>query len=221
MKRVIVISFAVLLSLSGVVQASSGAGFKWSRATLEAIAKGDAERGKKVAKEHNCKKCHGETGISDEDDTPSIAGQVPSYHFKQLMEYKHEVREEKTMTKRARKLSQQDMADLAAWYAKQKPEPRAGTKIRLAIPKLVTHGDPKRLLLPCNVCHGKDGEGMGVQVPALSGQKIEAFVDTMTYFRDGDRENDEYGRMRFIAQQLTEEEIEQLAKYYGAKPSDD
>lgn len=220
MKKIYIVLFLIPLYV-GNLCAASEEGFQWSRATLDAIESGDAKRGKKVAAEHKCKKCHGKTGISDEDDTPSIAGQVPAYHFKQLMDYKYETREEKTMTKRARKLSAQDMADLAAWFGSQESEQRGGTKIRLAIPKLVTHGDPKRFLLPCNVCHGKEGEGMGVQVPAISGQKQEAFVDTMTYFRDGDRENDEYGRMRFIAQQLTEEEIEQLAKYYGAKLSDD
>ena len=191
--------------------------FHWDRATLTLIASGDAARGQAIAKEHKCKKCHGKTGVSDEDDTPSIAGQVPSYLFKQLMDYKSGLREEKTMTKRARKLTREQMADLAAFYAMQKPE----EAVMQQAPKLVTEGDLNRLLLPCNVCHGKHGEGLGFEVPALAGQKIEHFVETLEAFQESDRENDQYGRMRFIAQQLTEDEITELAAYYSAPPSMD
>lgn len=192
-------------------------GFQWDRATLKLIASGDAAKGKKIAKEHKCKKCHGGTGISDEDDTPSIAGQVPSYHFKQLVDYKAGTRDEKTMTKRARKLTREDMSDLAAFYAAQKPE--AG--VMKSVPKLVEKGDMNRLLLPCSVCHGKNGEGLGFEVPAIAGQKIEHFVETMEAFQEGDRENDKFGRMRFIAEQLTEDEIGELAAYYAAEPMEE
>jgi cytochrome c553 len=122
------------------------------------------------------------------------------------------------MYKKVKKLGLQDMADLAAFYAAQEPEPPEG---RTEPPLLVTQGDMERLLLPCNVCHGEQGEGLGFEVPALAGEKREHFVDTMTEFQDGDRENDQYGRMRFIAGQLSEEEVEELAAYYGAPPSEE
>ncbi|MET0067404.1 MAG: c-type cytochrome [Candidatus Thiodiazotropha sp.] len=189
--------------------------FRWDRATLKLVASGDATRGQAIAKEHKCKKCHGKTGVSEEDDTPSIAGQVPTYQFKQLMDYKSGVRDEKTMTKRARKLTREDMADLAAFYATQTPE----DGVMKTVPKLVEEGDMSRLLLPCSVCHGKKGEGLGFEVPALAGQKIEHFIETMEAFQEGDRENDEYGRMRFIAQQLSEDEIAELAAFYSAPPA--
>lgn len=192
-------------------------GFSWSRTTLKLIESGDATRGKAVAKSHKCKKCHGKTGLSDENDTPSIAGQVPAYHFKQLMDYKSGVREEKTMAKRARKLTREDMADLAAFYATQPPEPIPGK----TVPQLVSSGDMSRLLLPCDVCHGKQGEGLGFEVPALQGQRADHLIETLEAFRDSDRENDEYGRMRFIAKQLTDEEIEELAAYYGTEVEED
>jgi cytochrome c553 len=53
---------------------------------------------------------------------------------------------------------------------------------------------------------------------ALVGQKPEHFVDTMLAFRDRDRENDAYGRMRFIANQLTEDQIKALAAYHSLPP---
>lgn len=194
-------------------------GFAWNFAMVELIEKGDAKKGEKLAKEHKCAKCHGDTGISDEDDTPSIAGQPAAYHVKQMVDYKDGTRDEKTMRKKAKKLTVQEMADIAAWYVQQKPEAsQSGGKNP---PDLVTKGDIKRMLLPCNVCHGKNGEGYGYEAPALMGQKREHFIDLMTAFKDGDRENDHYQRMRFVASQLSEKEIEQLADYYGAKPAEE
>ncbi|MET0091803.1 MAG: c-type cytochrome [Candidatus Thiodiazotropha sp.] len=202
--------FLGCLLIAGPVMADEPE-FRWDRATLKLVASGDAARGEAIAKEH---KCHGKTGVSEEDDTPSIAGQVPTYQFKQLMDYKSGVRDEKTMTKRARKLTREDMADLAAFYAAQTPE----EGVMKEVPKLVKEGDMGRLLLPCSVCHGKNGEGLGFEVPALAGQKIDHFIETMEAFQEGDRDNDEYGRMRFIAQQLSEDEIAELAAFYSAPP---
>jgi len=200
-------------------EAAKEAGFVWNFAAIELIAKGDAKNGEKLAKAHKCKKCHGDTGISDEDDTPSIAGQPAAYHVKQMYDYKEGIRNEKSMAKKAKKLSMAEIADIAAWYAKQKPEPSlSGGK---KPPTLVTKGDMKRLLLPCSVCHGKEGQGYGYEAPALAGQKREHFVDLLTAFKDRDRENDHYQRMRFIAGQLTEKEIEELADFYAAKPSEE
>ena len=214
-----IFTVALCTSLPSIAAEKDSAPFKWSFAIIELIEKGDATRGQKVAKEQKCAKCHGKTGISDEDDTPSIAGQTASYNFKQMMDYKTGSRDEKTMTKRVRKLDERDIADMSAWYATLKPEPSMSQGKKPPI--LVTKGDMSRLLLPCKVCHGKKGEGFGYETPALTGQKQEHFIDTMTAFKDSDRENDHYRRMRFIASQLSEEEIEELAAYYGAKPLED
>lgn len=189
--------------------------FVWNFKTIEMVQNGSPENGKELVKMHKCSKCHGDTGLSDEDDTPSIAGQIPTYFFKQMMNYKNKDRNERSMHKASKKLGPREMADMAAFYASQESEPSmSGGKNP---PKLVTEGDKSRLLLPCNVCHGKEGGGYGYESPALTGQRKTHFLDTMTEFRDGDRENDQYGRMRFIAKQLTEDEIEELANYYAAK----
>lgn len=193
--------------------------FAWSRATLDLVASGDIERGKEVATKRKCSKCHGDLGIpEDDDETPSIAGQSAAYNFKQLVDYKTEVRESRDMKKATKKLGLQDMSDLAAYFATLPPEPPEG---KTQPPELVTAGDLDRLLLPCNVCHGTEGEGLGLEIPAIAGQKIDHFVEVMTAFQEGDRENDEYGRMRFIAAQLSEDEIEELAAYYAAPRSEE
>ncbi|WP_295540707.1 c-type cytochrome [uncultured Thiohalocapsa sp.] len=205
----------IALLSAPALTAADDDGFVWNRAMLDIIESGDVERGRQIAEDKRCSKCHGDLGIPEDDETPSIAGQVAAYQFKQLVDYKAKVRDARSMYKVARRLELQDFADLAAYFATLEPEPPEG---KTAPPLLVTQGDTDRLLLPCNVCHGEQGEGMGLQVPALSGQKIDHFIETMVAYRDGERANDDFGRMRFIASQLSEEEITTLAAYYAAAP---
>ena len=127
------------------------------------------------------------------------------------MDYKSGVRDDKTMRKRARKLTPEQMADLAAFYASQK----ADVPPRRDAPTLASVGDEKRLLIACDKCHGEKGKGYGYEAPVLSGQRLQYLIDTLTAFQEDERENDDYQRMRFITSQLGEEEIEQLAEYYS------
>lgn len=213
MKTRIALTFGLsLLAFNAVAEEP---GFRWNYATLRLIESGDPAKGEAIAKQEKCSKCHGDTGISDEDDTPSIAGQTRAYQFKQMMDYKHSTRDEKTMTKRVRGLSPEQLADLAAFYAAQAPEEPPAREA----PKLATEGDKGRLLLSCDVCHGEAGIGYGMESPSLRGQKPQYFVDTMMAFKEGDRENDAYGRMRFVASLLSPEEIKALAAYYSMPAS--
>jgi cytochrome c553 len=216
MKRLITLGFGLLLLTPVVCADEEPQPFQWTRATLDRIASGDAARGRQVAADNKCKKCHGDTGISDDDDYPSIAGQPAAYAFKQLVDYRTRVRDERTMRKAVRKLGVQEMADLAAFYARQRPEARQGG---VAVPGLVSRGDPARLLLPCGSCHGKKGEGYGFESPALAGQKGLHLREVLGAFQSGDRINDHFQRMRYVASKLSGQEIEQLARHYSAPPS--
>lgn len=191
--------------------------FKWTTENIKLAVDGDAKQGEALAKKGKCAKCHGDTGISEDDDTPSIAGQITAYSFKQLHDYKEGLRENKQMKKKVRDLSGKDMADISAWYATQAREKMLGGDA----PVLATKGDPTRFILGCNTCHNEDAMNRGYQIPILEGQKVEYFKETMLAFKEGDRENDHYNLMRGISDKLTEDEIDELAEYYSAKPLDD
>ena len=195
--------------------------FKWSKSLINAIQSGDPENGKIIAKKAKCSKCHGDNGVSDEDDTPSIAGQISAYNFKQLYDYKVGLRDDKDMLKKVKKLSDQDMIDLSAWYATQKPESMAGDKKGKNIPILANIGDKERYLLACDTCHDEDAMKRGFQTPIIEGQKPEHFIETMMAFKEGERVNDHYRLMQSIASKLTEDEITELAGYYAAVPSEE
>lgn len=80
-----------------------------------AQAGGDAARGQELAVD--CADCHGEDGMGDED-SPAIAGMDEAEHIAALQAFKsgERVDEEEMMTMYAEDLSEQDMADLAAYY---------------------------------------------------------------------------------------------------------
>jgi cytochrome c553 len=117
----------------------------------------------------------------------------------------------------ARLLSEQDMRDVAAYYAIL-PLPPAEPVGEVSAPAvaLVREGDPKRLITPCASCHGVAGEGGINETPALAGQVPEYFVRTMQAFRAHQRDNDLYQGMAQFTHRLSDEEIEALARYYAA-----
>ena len=176
----------------------------------------DPANGMAVAEAEKCSKCHGDAGVSDDPDDINIAGMSKSYIYKQLIDYKDKSRDNRDMYKRVKDLEPQQMADMAAWYSTLEPAPANPNSVMTPeIRRLIVHGDPERLLKACGACHGRDGMGGQFDHPMLTGQHYTYLVDSMTEFKEGDRENDVYARMRDVGERLTEEEIEMLADYYA------
>ena len=166
-----------------------------------------------------CTDCHGPRGAEpDRDKHPTLAGQVAAYTFKQLRDYKDGKRENRRMQEAVERLSDEQLAALSAWYAEQ-PLPMVevdeDAEVSEETLKLVFRGDKTRLIQPCAACHGAQGQGAIIDVPAISGQNVKYFVNTMKDYARDKRENDIYSRMRIIAKSLTRDEIEELAVYYA------
>jgi cytochrome c553 len=192
----------------------------WTSETRNLIKNADIANGEKIAKK--CGKCHGDDGTDptpiEDEDTPFLAGQIAHATYKQIIDYQDKTRDDKAMLKKVKDLSKQDVADVSAFYATQAlpmPSVDPSTVTPEAI-RMVTRGDGTRFLPPCAGCHGLNGEGSIVDVPALAGQSTSYFITTMTAYKDEDRENDIYSRMRYIAAELTEQEITELADYYAS-----
>jgi cytochrome c553 len=206
----------VLLSAPAVVVAEPSSQVAFDLATLKLLRTADPARGEELARAAKCSKCHGDTGVSDDPADVNIAGLRASYIYKQLKDYQDENRDDRDMIKQTRDLDDQQMADLAVWFAAQQPaQPAAQRNPDPAILRLVYQGDPDRMIKACASCHGRDGRGGQFDHPALAGQYPDYLVFTLTEFREGDRSNDIYGRMRSIAEALTEQEIQALAGYYA------
>jgi cytochrome c553 len=135
--------------------------------------------------------------------------------YKQLRDYADDKRENAMMSPIAKGLSEQDSADLAAWFASLPAAQNQVSKQDLSKAKvLVDQGNGKKILPPCFTCHGGSGEGQRMDTPALAGQQAEYTVNTLLEYKNGTRHNDIYSRMRLIAKQLSDAEIKPLGELY-------
>jgi cytochrome c553 len=170
MKRLIAVLSGMMLLLP-VASAEPSSQVAFDLPTIRLLRTADTARGEALAKEGKCAKCHGDTGVSDDPDDVNIAGLRASYIYKQLKDYQDGNRDDKDMLKKVRDLDDQQMADLAVWFAAQAPAPVAADRSTdPAVLRLVFHGDPTRLLKACASCHGRDGRGGQFDHPALAGQ---------------------------------------------------
>jgi cytochrome c553 len=179
-----------------------------------ALAAGNAEAGQ--AKSATCMACHGMDGNSPNPEWPSIAGQHASYVVKQLRQFKAMERQNPLMTPMAMILSDQDMEDLAAFYATQTPRPAGEAEpSKLALgQRLFRAGAPDKGVAACGACHGPNGRGNpGAAYPAIGGQHAAYTVLQLQAYRSGARATDPAEMMRAIAARMTDQEIDAVASY--------
>lgn len=183
-------------------------------ATSAVQAAGDAEAGK--AKSASCAGCHMADGNSVNPMWPKLAGQHSSYLSKQLADFKAgSERNSPLMAPIVAALSDQDMQDLAAYFADQSQTP--GT----ADPALVAQGESiyraginAKGVSACMACHGPSGVGNApAKFPRVSGQHAAYTAQTLKDFRDGKRSNDPNGMMRNVVARMTDAEIDAVASY--------
>lgn len=180
----------------------------------EQPAAGSAEQGQ--AKAAPCVACHGVNGNSVNPEWPVLAGQHASYIERQLAAFKHDERQNPLMTPMAKPLSEQDIADLGAFFAEQKPtgaleaEP---SKVALG-EKLFRGGDTAKGIPACAACHSPDGAGNPVAGYAhLQGQHATYTIAQLKAYRAGTRQTDPNQMMRDVAAALSDEQIDAVASY--------
>ncbi|TQV65518.1 MAG: c-type cytochrome [Halothiobacillaceae bacterium] len=235
MENKIVLSVAALaaaLMMSPVMAAEHAAmatkgpstNVSWTAEQMRFVANGDKNRGGQLNSEMFCASCHGDAGVAPTGNWPSLAGQRAEYTFKMLKDYKdgkrHGSHSAEIMQKVTQGMSDQDMADLGQFYASfDLPALPTGVTFDAAQADMskavIKRGDGKRLVAPCQSCHGSNGEGAVTDTPALAGMPPEYFIKTMQEYKSGARANDVYSRMRLIAKTLTDDEISQMAHYYA------
>ncbi|OKY25117.1 MULTISPECIES: c-type cytochrome [Thalassotalea] len=172
---------------------------------------GDAKLGKE--KSATCIACHNADGNSTNAMYPSIAGQGEAYLYKQLKEFKSGVRDNAIMAGMVGALSEEDMQNVAAYYASQKLKPVAGDADAFG-KELYVGGDAERGITACIACHSVNGGGMdSASFPAVGGQHPGYLKAQLQAFRSGTRANDKNGMMQDIASKLSDADISALANY--------
>lgn len=186
---------------------------------FSAFAEGDASAGQ--TKSATCAACHGADGNSPLGIWPNLAGQSTSYIEKQLQDFKAKRRTNETMSPMAEPVSEQDAQDLAAYFSSQTIKPGTET-VAPGSPggQVYLKGNIKKQVIACVGCHGLNGEGNpNLQAPALEGQHVEYLLLQLNAFKSGERDNDTGKMMRSIVAQMTDEEMDAVAKYINSLSS--
>lgn len=198
-----------------------------------AVPSYNIDAGKAIV-EANCAACHGVNGVSVAPSQPNLGGQGVKYLYKQLVDFKTGARRNGIMEAQLKGLTQQDLANVAGYYASQSPwMPGYGNKATAAAAqKLYLGGDKTRGVIPCAGCHDPKGSGNDWAVfPRLGGQHATYLATQLKMFRAAGREDDvgesemrtndsakkgEKGMMQMVAAKLSDRDIKILSEFLSA-----
>jgi cytochrome c553 len=172
-------------------------------APAAAVLAGDLHRGKEAS--YTCLGCHGIDGYRNaypDYSVPKLEGQNSEYLASALHDYRRGDRSHITMHSQASELSDQDIADIAVFFA-GKPLTSTG-KAQGTVPKAATL---------CTSCHGQDGVAVTPMYPSLAGQHEDYLVRAIEEYQHGGRKNPV---MKALAAPLKPAEIAEIAAYFSA-----
>jgi len=186
--------------------------------TSGAAFAGDPVAGK--AKSAACGGCHGADGNSPAPAFPKLAGQNEAYIVKQMKNFKaNDTRKNEIMLGMAAALSDEDAADIGAYFQAQSVSQAATfDETKAAAGRELYKGGNLQTGIPaCQACHGPTGSGMaGIGYPQLGGQYVEYTLAQLKAFKDGARSNDDKELMRSIVKKLSDEDMDAVANYIAS-----
>lgn len=196
-------------TLNKTLSAALAIGLSSVLLSLSSAQAADAVRGEKIAQ--TCQGCHGAPGLRNPGpvyNIPMIGGQHPEYIVSALQAYRSQTRGHKTMQAQASNLTDEDMADIAAFYGSI-----AGNSRPSLVNKLEAKAG-KEKSVQCASCHGANGDGDQSTFPKLAGQYENYLVQALKGYRSGDRQN---AIMAGFATNLTIQDIEALAAWFSSQ----
>lgn len=177
---------------------------------------GDPEAG--AAKAMVCGACHGQDGNSTIAEWPKIAGQHADYATRQTQMVRDQKRNVPTMYPMVMNLTDQDIADISAYFEQQPIKPGVADEALVEVGQAIYQsGNMSSGVASCAACHGPSGRGIpGAHYPSLQGQHADYTADRLRRYRLGENNgaDDPYSNiMVAVSQQLTDEEIEAVSSY--------
>jgi cytochrome c553 len=166
----------------------------------------DVAAGKEKAE--MCVACHGEGGISQIENMPSLAGQPDQFVQWQLVFFRAGTRKNEQMQPVVEQLNNEDIRNLGAYFASLTP-PKARPDEK---PDLSAKGAQAAAGRRCASCHTDNYAG-GKAVPRILGQRQDYLLKALRDYKSGTRSGGGMAAMASVAFSLSEEEIEALAHY--------
>ena len=170
----------------------------------------DAAAGKDKAA--SCAACHGENGVSQTDSTPSLAAQPDQFLQWQLVFFRSGARKSEIMVPVAEQLSNEDIRDLAAYFASLMPPDASAAKQPDDHPDLTEAAKKTIAAGRCVSCHGDNFSG-NKAVARISGQREDYLLKALHDYKAGIRTGTGVAAMADVAYQLSERDISTLAHY--------
>ena len=197
---------SLTLTLSALVCVSAFA------AETKAPAKADLAKGQEKATQV-CAACHTADGSRGSPANPILQGQHAEYLVKQLTEFKSGKRANPVMSGMAGALTEEDMKNVAAFYASKQAKPGfAKDKANVLLGEKIYRGGIAAKQVPaCAGCHSPTGAGIPAQYPRLGGQHGDYTEAQLVAFRAGARANS--AQMASIAARMSDKEIKAVADY--------
>ncbi len=152
-----------------------------------------------------CVGCHGNTGVTQIPGMPSLAGLDPKYLVDAMKDYKNGQRKHDTMKSMVAALNEKTMADIALFFALQKPA-------RAKTPVAGNAEVGKGAAVSCGGCHGETGVSASPATPSLAGQDTQYLVAALRDYKTGKRANE---TMKGMVGALDATTMKNLAAYYA------
>lgn len=174
-----------------------------------------------------CVQCHGLAGAGNSSGAfPRLADQAGWYLYKTLQDYAAGLRPNQTMQTVARLLTDDQMQDVAAYYASVRNAPYpagpdAGGELLQIGAVIATAGLPEQGLPACQSCHGPRGTGNPPVYPYLAGQFAAYTEHQLHLWKEGLRDGDPMNVMELIAKNMTDQQIRAVALYFAALRPDE
>ncbi len=163
---------------------------------------GDANVGRRLSED--CENCHGDNGNSHKAKMPTLAGQDAKYFIKAMKHYKDGKRQHKKMFEAVEQLSEQDMINLATYYAAQEPAQR---DVRSPLKST-------EWIARCERCHGIDGNSSDPRFPMLAGQD-EMYLKKVLHANASEERTNT--TMHKMADPLSKMDIERIALHFASQ----
>ena len=178
-------------------------------ASSHGYAAGDVAKGEQLSQ--TCLGCHGAPGLRNPGPVysiPMVGGQHPEYIVSALKAYRSKERSHGTMQAQASNLSDQDMADIGAFFGAMEGNSRPS----YVNAQEAKQGQEKSAI--CASCHGATGDGENTSYPKLAGQYESYITQALKDYRSGDRNNP---IMSSFAKTLKIDDIEALAAWFASQ----
>lgn len=211
-----------------VAWAAASAGKAAATPKVSAPPKGNALLGREKIDSERCQECHGIDGQGaghangPEGKFAKLAGQDAAYILKQMQDFRSGARKHDQMAIMARSVSDEDVRDIAAYFAglpvmKGEPDPQAAASAALG-QRLYAQGDAARGVLACASCHSPASQGQGSALaPRIAGQEWRYLDKQLRDWRSGERKNSPDGVMNKALAPLTDTDIEALANHLASQ----